>query len=174
MMGRKEKVVTDLSQGIEFLMKKNKIDYFVGEGHIDRSGHITVNTVKKNLKKKSIKTSNILIATGSYAAALPNIIIDQKQVLDSTGALSLKKVPKTLAVIGAGVIGLELGSVWRRLGAKVTVIEFLDHILPGMDKELSEQMMRILAKQGISFKLSTKVTAAKKGRQWCDFSNNGR
>jgi dihydrolipoamide dehydrogenase len=162
MMGRKEKVVTDLSQGIEFLMKKNKIDYFVGEGHIDRIGHITVNPVKKNLNKERIKTRNILIATGSYAAALPNIIIDQKQILDSTGALSLKKVPKTLAVIGAGVIGLELGSVWRRLGAKVTVIEFLDHILPGMDKELSEQMMRILAKQGMSFKLSTKVTAAKK------------
>ena len=162
MMGRKEKVVTDLSQGIEFLMKKNKIDYFVGEGHIDRIGHITVNPVKKNLNKERIKTRNILIATGSYAAALPNIIIDQKQILDSTGALSLKKVPKTLAVIGAGVIGLELGSVWRRLGAKVTVIEFLDHILPGMDKELSEQMIRILSKQGISFKLSKKVTAAKK------------
>ena len=120
---RSRSVADGMSKGVNFLMKKNKIDYFVGEGHIDRSGHITVNTVKKNLKKKSIKTSNILIATGSYAAALPNIIIDQKQVLDSTGALSLKKVPKTLAVIGAGVIGLELGSVWRRLGAKVTGID---------------------------------------------------
>ena len=161
MMGRKEKVVTNLTQGIEFLIKKNKIDYFVGEGHIDGIGKITVIPAKKGLKEKKINTSNILIATGSYPAPLSNIIIDQKQILDSTGALSLKKVPKTLAVIGAGVIGLELGSVWRRLGSKVTVLEFFDHILPGMDRELSEQMMRTLTKQGISFKLSTKVKTAK-------------
>jgi dihydrolipoamide dehydrogenase len=162
MMGRKAKVVSDLTKGIEFLMKKNKIDYHIGEGRIDGIGKITINPAKKGARKKIIKSNNILIATGSSVAPLPGVTIDQKQIIDSTGALSLKKVPKTLAVIGAGVIGLELGSVWRRLGAKVTVIEFLNHILPGMDEELSDQMKRTLTKQGITFKLSTKVMAAKK------------
>lgn len=162
MMGRKEKVVSDLTQGIEFLMKKNKIDYHIGEGRIESNDQVTINPSKKGNKKQTFKTNNILIATGSDVAPLPGVAIDQKQVLSSTGALSLEQVPKNLAVIGAGVIGLELGSVWRRLGAKVTVIEFLDHILPGMDEDLSEQMKRTLVQQGMSFKLSTKVTAAKR------------
>ena len=164
MMGRKEKVVDDLTQGIEFLMKKNKIDYHVGEGQIAGAGQVTVKGPKKGAKKQILKTENILIATGSDVAPLPGVAIDEKQIVSSTGALSLKTVPKTLAVIGAGVIGLELGSVWSRLGAEVTVIEFLDHILPGMDGDLSKQMKRTLTKQGITFKLSTKVTGAKGGK----------
>jgi dihydrolipoamide dehydrogenase len=164
MMGRKEKVVDDLTQGIEFLMKKNKIDYHVGEGQIAGAGQVTVKGPKKGAKKQILKTENILIATGSDVAPLPGAAIDEKQIVSSTGALSLKTVPKTLAVIGAGVIGLELGSVWSRLGAEVTVIEFLDHILPGMDGDLSKQMKRTLTKQGITFKLSTKVTGAKGGK----------
>ena len=161
MMGRKEKVVGDLTQGIEFLMKKNKIDYHVGEGQIAGPGTVTVKPPKKGAKKQTLKTTNILIATGSDVAPLAGVTIDEKQIVSSTGALSLKTVPKTLAVIGAGIIGLELGSVWRRLGSEVTVIEFLDHIMPGMDGDLSKHMKRTLTKQGITFKLSTKVTAAK-------------
>ncbi len=164
MMGRKDQVVQDLTQGIEFLMKKNKVDHVVGEGRITAPGEVTVKpakSAKKGAKKQTLKTENILIATGSDVTPLPGVKIDEKQIVSSTGALELKKVPETLAVVGAGVIGLELGSVWGRLGAKVTVIEFLDHILTGMDAEVSKQMQRILTKQGMDFKLSTKVTAAK-------------
>ena len=161
MMGRKDKVVSDLTQGVEFLMKKNKVDYVIGEGTIKAAGEVVITPPKKGAKKQTLKTDNILIATGSDVAPLPGVKIDQKQIVNSTGALDLKTVPKTLCVVGAGVIGLELGSVWRRLGAKVTVVEFLDHILPGMDAEISKQMQRTLKKQGIEFKLSTKVTGAK-------------
>jgi len=180
MMGRKEKVVSDLTQGVEFLMKKNNIDYHIGEGRIESIDEVTLNPSNKGCKKQTFKTNNILIATGSDVAPLPGVAIDQKQVVSSTGALSLEQVPKTLAVVGAGVIGLELGSVWRRLGAKVTVIEFLDHILPGMDEDLSEEMKRTLAQQGMSFKLSTKVTAAEKTKSGVILNtepvsnNNGR
>ena len=161
MMGRKDKVVSDLTQGVEFLMKKNKVDYVIGEGTIKAAGEVVITPPKKGAKKQTLKTDNILIATGSDVAPLPGVKIDEKQIVSSTGALDLKTVPKTLCVVGAGVIGLELGSVWRRLGAKVTVVEFLDHILPGMDAEVSKQMQRTLKKQGIEFKLSTKVTGAK-------------
>ncbi|MEE9317879.1 MAG: dihydrolipoyl dehydrogenase [Rhodospirillales bacterium] len=164
MMGRKDQVVQDLTQGIEFLMKKNKVDHVVGEGRITAPGEVTVKpakSAKKGAKKQTLKTENILIATGSDVTPLPGVKIDEKQIVSSTGALELKKVPETLAVVGAGVIGLELGSVWGRLGAKVTVVEFLDHILTGMDAEVSKQMQRILTKQDMDFKLSTKVTAAK-------------
>jgi dihydrolipoamide dehydrogenase len=161
MMGRKETVVHDLTQGIAFLMKKNKIDYHVGEGHITGPGEVAVKPAKKGEKKQTLKTENIIIATGSDVTPLPGVSIDEKQIVSSTGALALKTVPKTLAVVGAGVIGLELGSVWGRLGAEVTVIEFLDHILPGMDADVSKQMKRTLTKQGMTFKLSTKVTGAK-------------
>ena len=161
MMGRKDKVVSDLTQGVEFLMKKNKVDYVIGEGTIKAAGEVVITPPKKGAKKQTLKTDNILIATGSDVAPLPGVKIDEKQIVSSTGALDLKTVPKTLCVVGAGVIGLELGSVWRRLGAKVTVVEFLDHILPGMDAEISKQMQRTLKKQGIDFKLSTKVTGAK-------------
>ena len=164
MMQRKKEVVGSLTKGVEFLIKKNNIDYYVGEGQIDLVGQVTITPQKKGEKKKTIKTGNILIATGSVVTQLADIKIDQKQIVDSTGALSLNKVPKTLAIIGAGVIGLELGSVWRRLGAEVTVIEFLDHILPGMDEDLSNHMKQTLSKQGISFKLSKKVTTAKKNK----------
>ena len=161
MMGRKDKVVSDLTQGVEFLMKKNKVDYVIGEGTIKAAGEVVITPPKKGAKKQTLKTDNILIATGSDVAPLPGVKIDEKQIVSSTGALDLKTVPKTLCVVGAGVIGLELGSVWRRLGAKVTVVEFLDHILPGMDAEVSKQMQRTLKKQGIEFKLSTEVTGAK-------------
>ena len=161
MMGRKDKVVRELTQGVEFLMKKNKIDYVVGEGRITAPGEVSVKSAKKGAKKQVLKTENIIIATGSDVTPLAGVTIDEKRIVSSTGALELKKVPETLAVVGAGVIGLELGSVWGRLGAKVTVVEFLDHILPGMDGEVSKQMRRILAKQGMDFKLSSKVTAAK-------------
>lgn len=164
MMGRKETVVHDLTQGIEFLMKKNKVDYVVGEGKIAGPGEVAVKPLKKGAKKQTLKTTNILIATGSEVTPLPGVAIDEKQIVSSTGALALGSVPKTLAVVGAGFIGLELGSVWGRLGAKVTVVEFLDHILPGMDSEVSKQMKRTLTKQGMTFKLSTKVTGAKGGK----------
>ena len=160
MLGRKDKVVVDLTNGIEFLMKKNKIDYIVGFGEITAPGEVTV----KGDQKQILKTENIMIATGSEVAPLPGIEIDEKLVVSSTGALNLPKVPKTMAVIGAGVIGLELGSVWRRLGAEVTVIEFLDVALPGMDAEISKTMGRILKKQGMKLKLKTKVTGAKRSK----------
>ena len=161
MMGRKDKVVQELTQGIEFLIKKNKIDYVVGEGKIAAPGEVAVKPAKKGGKKKVLKTENTIIATGSDVTPLAGVTIDEKRIVSSTGALELKKVPQTLVVVGAGVIGLELGSVWGRLGAKVTVVEFLDHILSGMDGEVSKQMQRILAKQGMEFKLSSKVTTAK-------------
>ena len=164
MLGRKEKVVEDLTKGIEFLMKKNKIDYHVGAAEITAPGEVSVKPPKKGARKQKLQTSNIIIATGSDVTPLPGVKIDEKQIVSSTGALSLPKVPKTMAVIGAGVIGLELGSVWRRLGAEVTVIEFLDVALPGMDAEVSKNMQRILKKQGMAFKMKTKVTGAKTAR----------
>jgi len=163
MLGRKEKVVDDLTKGIEFLMKKNKVDYVVGAGTITAPGEVSVSP-GKGKRKQVLKTDNIMVATGSDVAPLPGVDIDEKKIVSSTGALSLPKVPKTLVVIGAGVIGLELGSVWRRLGAEVTVIEFLDVVLPGMDAEVSKHMQRILKKQGMTFKLKTKVTGAKSTR----------
>jgi len=161
MLGRKEKVVDDLTKGIEFLMKKNKVDYVVGTGEITAPGEVSVKPSAKGAKKQVLKTDNIMIATGSEVTPLPGVKIDEKQIVSSTGALSLPKVPKTMAIIGAGVIGLELGSVWRRLGAEVTVIEFLDVALPGMDAEISKNMQRTLKKQGMKFKMKTKVTGAK-------------
>jgi len=163
MLGRKEKVVDDLTKGIEFLMKKNKVDYIVGAGTITAPGEVSVSP-GKGKRKQVLKTGNIMIATGSDVAPLPGVDIDEKKIVSSTGALNLPKVPKNLVVIGAGVIGLELGSVWRRLGAEVTVIEFLDVVLPGMDAEVSKHMQRILKKQGMAFKLKTKVTGAKSTR----------
>ena len=163
MMGRKDQVVESLTGGIEFLMKKNKIDYVKGWGRIEAPGKVSVAPVGGG-KAQVLETANILIATGSEVTPLPGVAIDEKQIVSSTGALALPKVPKTLAVIGAGVIGLELGSVWRRLGAQVTVIEFLDIVLPGMDGEVSKQAQRILAKQGLTFRMKTKVTGAKTGK----------
>ena len=159
MMGRKDKVVGDLTKGIAFLFKKNKVDYVKGYGSIPKAGEVAVKVDGGG--EQSLSTRNILIATGSETTPLPGVEIDEKQVVTSTGVLALGKVPKTMVVIGAGVIGLELGSVWSRLGAEVTVIEFLDRILPTMDGEIAKQTQRVLAKQGLKFKLGSKVTGAK-------------
>jgi len=174
MMGRKERVIDDLTKGIEFLMKKNKIDYIVGAGEITAKDEVTVKPNKKGARKQVLKTENIIIATGSEVTPLPGVTIDEKQIVSSTGALALPKVPKSMVVIGAGVIGLELGSVWRRLGAEVTVVEFLDVVLPGMDAEVSKQMQRILKKQGLEFKMATKVTGAKAARGGVTLTMEGR
>ncbi len=164
MMARKDKVVLDLTNGIEFLFKKNKVDYFVGEGSIPEAGKVVIKPEKKGAKKKTIETKDIIIATGSQSAPLKGVTVDEKRIVSSTGALSLSKIPKSMVVIGAGVIGLEMGSVWRRLGTQVTVVEFLDTVLPGMDAEVSKHMRRVFKKQGMDLKLATKVTGAKAGR----------
>ncbi len=158
MMKRKDSVVLDLTKGIEYLFKKNKVTYVAGSGAVTGSGQVTVSAGKKDLV---LKAGAILIATGSSSAPLPGVEVDEAHIVSSTGALALKKIPKSLVVVGAGVIGLELGSVWRRLGSEVTVIEFLDQILPGMDGDVVKQMTRTLKKQGMTFKLSSKVTKAK-------------
>src|SRR5580700_8199416 len=142
-------------KGIEFLMKKNKIDVIHGTGRILSAGKVEVSG---DGKTQTVETKNIVIATGSDIATLKGIEIDEKRIVSSTGALSLDKVPEKLLIVGAGVIGLELGSVWHRLGSKVTVVEFLDRILPGMDGEIARQFQRILEKQGFAFKLSAKLT----------------
>ncbi|MCP4329505.1 MAG: dihydrolipoyl dehydrogenase [Alphaproteobacteria bacterium] len=155
MLKHKDKVVADLTKGVEFLFKKNKVDYVKGAGRITAPGEVAVDD------GKVLKTKNIVIATGSDVMPLPGVEIDENKVVSSTGALSLSPVPGHLIVVGGGYIGLELGSVWRRLGAKVTVVEFLDRIVPGMDGEIGKNFQRILKRQGIVFRLGTKVTAAK-------------
>jgi dihydrolipoamide dehydrogenase len=163
MMQRKDEVVSSLTKGIEGLFKKNKVTYIQGHGTITAKGEVTVSGAKYAAK-------HIVIATGSDVVALPGITIDEKQIVSSTGALTLPKVPKHLVIIGAGVIGLELGSVWKRLGAEVTVIEYLDRVTPGMDNEISRQFQKTLEKQGMKFKLATKVTAAKPGKNGVDLT----
>ncbi|MCC7016569.1 MAG: dihydrolipoyl dehydrogenase [Rhodospirillales bacterium] len=163
MMARKDKVVKELTSGIEFLFRKNKVTYVAGQASFAAPDTVTVTSAGG--KAGILKASSIVIATGSDVARLPGVKIDEKQVVSSTGALALGRVPETFAVIGGGVIGLELGSVWRRLGSKVTAIEFLDSILPGMDGEVSKFAERILTKQGMAFRLATKVTAAKTGKR---------
>ncbi len=162
MMQRKDKVVKGLTGGIEMLFKKNKIDYVKGWGTIPAAGSVKVALADGG--EDTLSTKNILIATGSESTPLPGVETDEKQVVTSTGALALDKVPGQMVVIGAGVIGLEMGSVWSRLGAEVTVVEFLDRILPGMDGDIAKQTQRILGKQGLKFKLGTKVTGAKNGK----------
>jgi dihydrolipoyl dehydrogenase len=156
MMNFKQQGIDGNVKGVEFLMKKNKIDVISGKGKILGSGKVEVSG--NDGKVQSVETKNIVIATGSDVARLNGIEIDEKRIVSSTGALSLEKVPQKLLVVGAGVIGLELGSVWNRLGAQVTVVEFLDRILPGMDGEVAKQFQRILEKQGFAFKLGAKVT----------------
>jgi dihydrolipoamide dehydrogenase len=160
MMARKEKVVRGLTKGIEFLFKKNKVDYVPGTGSIPKPGAVAVELLDGG--SAMLRTENTIIATGSEPMSLPGLEFDEERILTSTGALELKQVPGHLIVVGAGVIGLELGSVWSRLGAKVTVLEFFDHILPGMDREIGAQAQRVLKKQGLEFKLSSKVTGAKR------------
>jgi dihydrolipoamide dehydrogenase len=157
MMKFKDEGVAGNVNGVAFLLKKNKIDAFTGHGRIVAPGKIEVKGADG--KTETVETRNIVIATGSDVTRLKGIEIDEKRVVSSTGALTLAAVPKKLLVVGAGVIGLELGSVWRRLGAEVIVVEFLDRILPGMDLEVGKQFQRILGKQGMTFKLSSKVTA---------------
>jgi dihydrolipoamide dehydrogenase len=156
MMNFKQQGIDGNVKGVEYLMKKNKIDVIVGRGKVLGTGKVEV--TGNDGKAQTVETKSIVIATGSDAAKLKGIEIDEKRIVSSTGALSLEKVPGKLIVVGAGVIGLELGSVWRRLGAQVTVVEFLDRILPGMDAEIVKQFQRILEKQGFAFKLGAKVT----------------
>ncbi|MDX1483289.1 MAG: dihydrolipoyl dehydrogenase [Alphaproteobacteria bacterium] len=159
MLGHKDKVVGDLTKGIEFLFKKNDVTWLKGKASIAGAGTVKVTPAKG--KATTYGAKNILIATGSDVAKLPGVEIDENRIVSSTGALSLAKVPKHLVVVGGGYIGLEMGSVWRRLGAKVTVVEFLDAILTTMDGEAAKQMQRLLTKQGMEFRLGTKVLAAK-------------
>ncbi|WP_417771819.1 dihydrolipoyl dehydrogenase [Stappia sp.] len=164
MLAFKDKVVDSNVTGIDFLFKKNKITPFHGTGRIVSAGRVEVTSAEG--KTETVEAKAIVIATGSDVVQLPGVEIDEKQVVSSTGALTLEKVPGKLIVIGAGVIGLELGSVWRRLGAEVTVVEYMDKILGPMDGDVSKSFQRILKKQGMEFRLSTKVTAVeKKGKQ---------
>ena len=158
MMNFKQQGIDGNVKGVEFLMKKNKIDVIHGKGRILGAGKVEVSGADG--KTQLVETKNIVIATGSDIARLKGIEIDEKRIVSSTGALSLDKVPGKLLIIGAGVIGLELGSVWHRLGAEVTVVEFLDRILPGMDGEIARQFQRLLEKQGFKFRLGAKVTGA--------------
>jgi len=171
MMTNKSKSVQILTKGIEFLFKKNKVSYIKGKGVLFSKNNVVV---YQDNKKTSYKAKNIVIATGSSPLPLPGVNIDEKNIISSTGALALEKVPQNLAVIGGGYIGLEMGSVWARLGSKVTVIEFLDHITPGMDREISKEFEKILTKQGIKFKLNNKVTAVKtqQDKSIVQFTNN--
>ncbi len=158
MMSNKNKSVQILTKGVEFLFKKNKVSYIKGKGVLFSKNDVVV---YNNNKKENFKAKNIVIATGSDIASIPGIKIDEKNIISSTGALSLSKVPKKLVIIGGGYIGLEMGSVWSRLGTEVTVIEYLDHITPGMDREVSNEFQKILTKQGIKFKLNSKVNSVK-------------
>jgi len=159
MMSNKNKSIQVLTKGVEFLFKKNKVTYFKGKGVLFSRNDIVV--YENDKKRSNIKTKYIVIATGSEATTLPGIKIDEKNIVSSTGALSFNKVPKKLVIIGGGYIGLEMGSVWSRLGSEVTVIEYLDHITPGMDREISNEFQKILTKQGIKFKMESKVDSVK-------------
>ncbi len=158
MMSNKNKSIQVLTKGVEFLFKKNNVTYIKGKGVLFSKNDIVV---YDNNKKNNYKAKNIVIATGSEVASLPGIDIDEKNIISSTGALSLKQVPKKLAIIGGGYIGLEMGSVWSRLGSKVTVFEYLEYITPGMDREISNEFKKILTKQGINFKMGSKVNSVK-------------
>jgi dihydrolipoamide dehydrogenase len=156
MMATKDEVVTGLTKGVEHLFKKNKVEWVRGAGHIEKPGMVAIEGGRR------LETRNIIIATGSDSVPLKGVDVDEERIVTSTGALALKSVPERMVVVGAGYIGLEMGSVWSRLGSKVTVVEFLDRILPGMDGEVAKQFQRILQKQGFEFRLGAKVTSAKK------------
>ncbi|MBS0473002.1 MAG: dihydrolipoyl dehydrogenase [Proteobacteria bacterium] len=160
MMAQKDKVVGELTKGVEFLLKKAKSEAIVGEGRVVAPGKVEVKGRDGTLR--TLETRHIIVATGSEVAMLPGVTIDEDRIVSSTGALALKEVPKRLLVVGGGYIGLELGSVWRRLGSQVTVVEFLDRITPGLDGEIGKNFQRILAKQGMKFQLSTKVVGVEK------------
>ena len=162
MMKNKDKAVTVLTKGVEFLFKKNKVTYFKGTGSFKSPNQISI--IDDQKKETILEAQKIIISTGSEPVSLPNVKFDEKIILSSTGALSLNSVPKKMIVVGGGYIGLEMGSVWSRLGSEVHVIEFLDHITPGMDKEISKEFMKILTKQGISFHMQTKVESIKNNK----------
>ena len=155
MMKNKDKAVTILTKGVEFLFKKNKVTYFKGTGSFKSANKISILDDQK--KETIIETEKTVISTGSVPVELPGMEFDEKIIVSSTGALTLQSVPKKMVVVGGGYIGLEMGSVWSRLGAEVHVVEFLDHITPGMDREVSAEFMKILKKQGINFHMQTKV-----------------
>ena len=160
MMAQKNAAVKGLTDGVAFLLKKNKVTHIQGKGRITGPGAVEV--IGRDGKTQTLRAKNIVIATGSEPSSLPGIEIDETRIVTNTGALSLKAIPKKLVLIGAGVIGLEMGQVWSRLGSDVTVIEYLDHILPGADAEIAKHAHRIFKKQGLNFKLSTKVTGVEK------------
>jgi dihydrolipoamide dehydrogenase len=160
MMAHKDKVVGELTKGVEFLLRKAKSEAIVGEARIVAPGKVDVKGRDGNVH--TLETKHIVIATGSDVMPLPGVAVDEERIVSSTGALTLKSVPKRLLVVGGGYIGLELGSVWRRLGAEVLIVEFLDRITPGLDGEIARQFQRILGRQGMKFQLSTKVVGVEK------------
>ena len=160
MMKNKDKAVTILTKGVEFLLKKNKVTYFKGIGSFKSKNQILIKDAEN--KESSIITDNVILATGSVSVSLPGVEFDEKIILSSTGALKIEKVPKRMIVVGGGYIGLEMGSVWSRLGTEVHVVEFLENITPGMDKEISQEFMKILKKQGIKFHMQNKVESIQK------------
>ena len=162
MMSNKNKSVQILTKGVEFLFKKNKVSYLQGIGSIKSKNQVLV--IDNNKNQKIIDTKKIIISTGSETATLPGIEFDEEKVISSTGALSLSSVPKKMVIVGGGYIGLEMGSVWSRLGSNVQIVEFLDHIATGMDKEISNEFMKVLKKQGLSFTLRTKVESIIKSK----------
>ena len=161
MMKNKDKAVADLTKGIEFLFKKNKVTYFKGKGSFKSSNEISI---LADNKETVIQTDKTVISTGSEPVSIPGIDFDEEKILSSTGALSISKLPKKMIIVGGGYIGLEMGSVWSRLGTQVEVVEYLDHITPGMDKEISKEFEKILKKQGIKFHLNTKVEKINKNK----------
>jgi len=165
-------VVTILTKGIEFLFKKNKVTHYKGTGSFKSATQVSIIDDKK--KETIIDSDKIIISTGSEPISLPGVKFDEKVIVSSTGALALSKVPKKMVIVGAGYIGLEMGSVWSRLGSEVHVVEFLDHITPGMDKEISKEFMKILQKQGINFHLQTKVNSIKKNNKRAVVSTTNR
>ncbi len=163
MMKSKDKAVTILTKGVEFLLKKNKVTYYKGHGSFKSKNEINVKDAKN--KEKTIRADNIIVATGSVPVSLPGINFDEKIILSSTGALKIEQVPKKMIVVGGGYIGLEMGSVWSRLGSEVHVVEYLENITPGMDREISQEFMKILKKQGIKFHMQHKVEKIHKNNE---------
>ncbi|MBR9800771.1 dihydrolipoyl dehydrogenase [bacterium] len=172
MLEQKDSTVTSLTQGVAGLFKKNKITRYEGHAQLQGGGKVVVK--KGRDETIELAGTHILIATGSVPATIPNVKIDGDRVVSSTEALTFEKVPETLAVIGAGAIGLEMGTVWRRLGSKVTVLEYLDRILPGMDGELAKQALKVFKSQGLNFQLGVKVTGVKPGKKDCEISIEGQ
>ena len=171
MMQNKEKSVSVLTKGIEFLFKKNKVTYIKGTASLKSNNEVVV---KENNKNTVYGTKNIIISTGSLPVSLPGIDFDEKQIVSSTGALSLKAIPKKMIIVGGGYIGLEMGSIWARLGSEIHVIEFLDHIIPGMDLDISKEFQKVLTKQGIKFLLETKVDKIVKKKNYVKIFTSGK